>query len=46
MQSVQHSGEPGFVWTDDLEILFNPCVEVGMYAYTDDGRSGWQMCNL
>lgn len=46
MLSVQHSGEPGFVWTDDLDILFNPCVEVGMYAYTSDGRSGWQMCNL
>jgi len=46
MYSVQHSGEPGFVWTDDLDILFNPCVEVGMYGYTDDGRSGWQMCNL
>lgn len=46
MLSVQHSGEPGFVWTDDLDILFNPCVEVGMYAYTEDGRSGWQMCNL
>ena len=24
MESVQHSGEPGFVWTDDLDILFNP----------------------
>jgi len=24
MKSVQHSGEPGFVWTDDLELLFNP----------------------
>lgn len=46
MISVQHSGEPGFVWTDDLEILFNPCVEVGMYAYDDNGNSGWQMCNL
>lgn len=46
MKSVQHSGEPGFVWTDDLEILFNPCVEVGMYGYTEDGRSGFQMCNL
>ena len=46
MKSVQHSGEPGFVWTDDLDILFNPCVEVGMYAYTNDGRTGWQMCNL
>lgn len=46
MESVQHSGEPGFVWTDDLEILFNPCVEVGMYGYTKLGISGWQMCNL
>jgi ribonucleoside-diphosphate reductase alpha chain len=46
MHSVQHSGEPGFVWTDDLDILFNPCVEVGMYGYTSDGRSGFQMCNL
>ena len=46
MHSVQHSGEPGFVWTDDLDILFNPCVEVGMYGYTADGCSGFQMCNL
>jgi len=46
MESVKHSGEPGFVWTDDLDILFNPCVEVGMYGYTLDGRSGFQMCNL
>ena len=46
MESVQDAGEPGFVWTDDLEILFNPCVEVGMYAYNDDGLTGWQMCNL
>lgn len=46
MHSVQHSGEPGFVWTDDLEILFNPCVEVGMRGYTKDGRSGFQFCNL
>jgi len=46
MKSVQHFGEPGFVWADDLDILFNPCVEVGMYGYTEDGRSGFQMCNL
>ena len=46
MKSVEHSGEPGFVWTDDLEILFNPCVEVGMYGYDDEGNSGWQKCNL
>jgi ribonucleoside-diphosphate reductase alpha chain len=46
MKSVKEFGEPGFVWTDDLEILFNPCVEVGMYGRTEDGRSGWQVCNL
>lgn len=46
MKSVQHSGEPGFVWTDDLNILFNPCVEIALYGYTPDGRSGFQMCNL
>lgn len=46
MKSVQHSGEPGFVWTDDLDILFNPCVEIALYGYTPDGRSGFQMCNL
>ena len=46
MKSVKEFGEPGFVWTDDLEILFNPCVEVGMYGYDSEGNSGWQMCNL
>lgn len=46
MKSVEDSGEPGFVWTNDLEILFNPCVEVGMYGYNEAGESGWQMCNL
>ncbi len=46
MTSVKEFGEPGFVWTDDLEILFNPCVEIGMYGRTEDGRSGWQVCNL
>ena len=46
MESVKDSGEPGFVWTDSLEVLFNPCVEVGMQGYTEDGRSGFQFCNL
>jgi ribonucleoside-triphosphate reductase len=40
-------GEPGFTWVDDLESLFNPCVEIGLYAYDlISGLSGWQMCNL
>jgi len=24
-------GEPGFIWTDDLELVCNPCVEIGMW---------------
>lgn len=46
---VEHTkeyGEPGFIWADDLEALFNPCVEIGFYAYNEAGLSGWQGCNL
>jgi ribonucleoside-diphosphate reductase alpha chain len=46
MESVKEFGEPGFVWAEDKELLVNPCVEIGMRAYTDDGESGWQFCNL
>lgn len=24
MESVQHSGDPGFIWTDNLEFTYNP----------------------
>ena len=30
MSSVKQFGEPGFVWLDDLSIVYNPCVEIGM----------------
>jgi len=46
MESVKDIGEPGFIWTDDLEFLYNPCVEVGLYPQTEDGRSGFGVCNL
>lgn len=46
MASVKEVGEPGFVFSDNLDALFNPCVEIGQYGYTEDGESGWQMCNL
>jgi ribonucleoside-diphosphate reductase alpha chain len=39
-------GEPGFVWSDNREALYNPCVEIGLYAYDEEGRSGWSFCNL
>jgi len=46
MQSVKDYGEPGFVWADDIDYIVNPCVEVGMYCRDDNGKSGFQMCNL
>jgi hypothetical protein len=46
MKSVKEYGEPGFIWAEDLESLFNPCGEVNLYAYDANGNSGWEMCNL
>jgi ribonucleoside-triphosphate reductase len=46
MKSVKNWGEPGFVWSEDEDILYNPCVEIGMYPQTEEGISGWQGCNL
>jgi len=45
-ESVKGFGEPGFIWTDNIEFCYNPCVEIGMLPVTEDGRSGFQMCNL
>lgn len=50
MDSVRHFGEPGFIWSSSVDILYNPCVEIGMYPFYhhEDGsrESGWQGCNL
>ena len=46
MKSVQHSGEPGFIFTDSTEFTYNPCVEIGKIPTTDAGESGWQGCCL
>ena len=46
MQRVKSYGEPGFVFVDDLDIMVNPCVEIGMYPQTMSGESGFQFCNL
>jgi len=40
-------GEPGFVFLDDLNYGYNPCVEIGLNPIdpkTDE--TGWQVCNL
>lgn len=47
MQSTKEFGEPGFVWAESEDVLFNPCCEIGFIPkspYTDE--SGWSMCNL
>ena len=46
MQSVQSYGEPGFIFTDNLEFAYNPCVEIGMLPKSQSGVSGFQFCNL
>lgn len=45
IESVKQWGEPGFVFTDSYDIIYNPCVEIGMYPQIN-GVSGWQGCNL
>jgi ribonucleoside-diphosphate reductase alpha chain len=46
MHSIKEFGEPGFVFVDDKDICYNPCVEVGMYPVFQKKFSGWQGCNL
>lgn len=46
IENVKQFGEPGFILVDDLDILYNPCSEIGLYAKDENGQSGFQMCNL
>lgn len=51
MKSVKDFGEPGFIFADSEEFLYNPCVEIGMRPRTVEtptkpSRSGFQFCNL
>ncbi|MNF40759.1 Adenosylcobalamin-dependent ribonucleoside-triphosphate reductase [compost metagenome] len=47
MLSVKQVGEPGFIFTENLDFCFNPCVEIGMLpVYLPTGESGFQVCNL
>jgi hypothetical protein len=44
IESVKQFGEPGIIFADSTESLFNPCVEIQLYAYDKDGNSGIQFC--
>ena len=47
MESVKEFGEPGFIWGDSTEMVFNPCVEISLWPVNEKtGNSGWQGCNL
>lgn len=47
MESVKQFGEPGFVWADSTEVVYNPCVEIGLYPVDiATGKTGWEFCNL
>ena len=47
MDSVKEFGEPGFIWSDSTEMVFNPCVEISLYPVNEvNGKSGFQGCNL
>ena len=46
-KSVKEFGEPGFIFADDKEAGFNPCVEIGLYPkHHITGESGFSVCNL
>lgn len=46
-ENVKQFGEPGFIFAENKEHMFNPCVEVGMLPVLQDtGETGWQGCNL
>lgn len=47
MRSVKDFGEPGFIFVDDYDFCYNPCVEIGMRPIcVETGESGFQFCNL
>ncbi|KVP39772.1 hypothetical protein WJ87_06205 [Burkholderia ubonensis] len=47
MRSVRDFGEPGFIFVDDFDFAYNPCVEIGMRPIcVETGETGFQFCNL
>lgn len=43
---TQQFGEPGFVFSNSADQLFNPCFEIGFEPVTVDLVCGVQFCNL
>jgi len=46
VEKTKQFGEPGFVWANNEDVLFNPCYEIGFVPVTERGECGVQFCNL
>jgi ribonucleoside-diphosphate reductase alpha chain len=47
VNNTRKFGEPGFVFLDDLNHGYNPCVEIGLNPVDPlTNETGWQVCNL
>lgn len=47
IECAKSFGEPGFVFLDNLDYGYNPCVEIGLNPVDPKtGETGWQTCNL
>ena len=46
IQHTRQFGEPGFVWANHEDTLFNPCYEIAFIPVTENGECGVQFCNL
>lgn len=45
-ERTKQFGEPGFVFANHPDTLYNPCFEIGFIPVTDDKLTGVQFCNL
>jgi len=45
-ERTKQFGEPGFVFANDPDTLYNPCFEIGFIPVTEDRVTGVQFCNL
>ena len=46
IERTKEFGDPGFVFADSEDQLFNPCYEISFIPITKDGICGCQFCNL
>lgn len=46
INKTREFGEPGFVFSNHKDQLFNPCFEISFIPITSDGVCGVQYCNL